>query len=153
MHSIVFVGLLGEERMMVRGTEFFVFYFFCVALGLIISGLYLIIKRFLLRRNGTPVTIVSILPRVTKEIPFRVIGADRYIYGYDIKYILNGETHTAESVEFYIPFAPTSGPMVQFSPTGVLAKNGEVSIDNVTITIEYGAVSIVLGGLVLLSLF
>ena len=84
--------------MMVRGTEFFVFYFFCVALGLIISGLYLIIKRFLLRRNGTPVTIVSILPRVTKEIPFRVIGADRYIYGYDIKYILNGETHTAESV-------------------------------------------------------
>ena len=130
---------------MVRGTEFFVFYFFCVALGLIISGLYLIIKRFLLRRNGTPVTIVSILPRVTKEIPFRVIGADRYIYGYDIKYILNGETHTAESVEFYIPFAPTSGPMVQFSPTGVLAKNGEVSIDNVTITIEYGAVSIVLG--------
>ena len=138
---------------MVRGTEFFVFYFFCVALGLIISGLYLIIKRFLLRRNGTPVTIVSILPRVTKEIPLRVIGADRYIYGYDIKYILNGETHTAESVEFYIPFAPTSGPMVQFSPTGVLAKNGEVSIDNVTITIEYGAVSIVLGGLVLLSLF
>ena len=138
---------------MVRGTEFFVFYFFCVALGLIISGLYLIIKRFLLRRNGTPVTIVSILPRVTKEIPLRVIGADRYIYGYDIKYILNGETHTAESVEFYIPFAPTSGPMVQFSPTGVLAKNGEVSIDNVTITIEYGAVAIVLGGLVLLSLF
>ena len=130
---------------MVRGTEFFVFYFFCVALGLIISGLYLIIKRFLLRRNGTPVTIVSILPRVTKEIPFRVIGADRYIYGYDIKYILNGETHTAESVEFYIPFAPTSGPMVQFSPTGVLAKNGEVSIDNVRVTIVYGLASIALG--------
>ena len=137
---------------MVRGTEFFVFYFFCVALGLIISGLYLIIKRFLLRHNGTPVTIVSILPRVIKELPL-ARGMDKYIYGYDIKYILNGETHTAESVEFYIPFAPTSGPMVQFSPTGVLAKNGEVSIDNVTITIEYGAVSIVLGGLVLLSLF
>ena len=134
------------------GFEFFVFYFCCVALWLILSGLYLIIKRFVLRRNGTPVTIVSILPRVIKEIPF-ARGMDKYIYGYDIKYILNGETHTAESVEFYIPFAPTSGPMVQFSPTGVLAKNGEVSIDNVTITIEYGAVSIVLGGLVLLSLF
>ena len=101
-------------------------------------------QRFVLRRNGTPVTIVSILPRVIKEIPL-ARGMDKYIYGYDIKYILNGETHTAESVEFYIPFAPTSGPMVQFSPTGVLAKNGEVSIDNVTITIEYGAVSIVLG--------
>ena len=138
--------------MMVRGTEFFVFYFFCVALGLIISGLYLIIKRFLLRRNGTPVTIVSILPRVTKEIPFRVIGADRYIYGYDIKYILNGETHTAESVEFYIPFAPTSGPMVQFSPTGVLAKNGEVSIDNVRVTIVYGLASIALGLVVFLGM-
>lgn len=136
-----------------RGMEFFVFYFCCVALWLILSGLYLIIKRFVLRRNGTPVTIVSILPRVIKEIPFVARGMDKYIYGYDIKYILNGETHTAESVEFYIPFAPTSGPMVQFSPTGVLAKNGEVSIDNVTITIEYGAVSIVLGGLVLLSLF
>ncbi|WP_295792314.1 hypothetical protein [uncultured Veillonella sp.] len=135
------------------GFEFFVFYFCCVALWLILSGLYLIIKRFVLRRNGTPVTIVSILPRVIKEIPFVARGMDKYIYGYDIKYILNGETHTAESVEFYIPFAPTSGPMVQFSPTGVLAKNGEVSIDNVTITIEYGAVSIVLGGLVLLSLF
>lgn len=135
------------------GFEFFVFYFCCVAFGLILSGLYLIIKRFVLRRNGTPVTIVSILPRVIKEIPFVARGMDKYIYGYDIKYILNGETHTAESVEFYIPFAPTSGPMVQFSPTGVLAKNGEVSIDNVTITIEYGAVSIVLGGLVLLSLF
>ena len=61
--------------------------------------------------------------------------------------------HTAESVEFYIPFGPIGGPVVLFSPTGVLAKNGEVSIDNVTITIEYGAVSIVLGGLVLLSLF
>ena len=133
--------------------EFFVFYFCCVALWLILSGLYLIIKRFVLRRNGTPVTIVSILPRVIKEIPFVARGMDKYIYGYDIKYILNGETHTAESVEFYIPFAPTSGPMVQFSPTGVLAKNGEVSIDNVTITIEYGAVLIVLGGLVLLSLF
>ena len=131
--------------MMVRGTEFFVFYFFCVALGLIISGLYLIIKRFLLRRNGTPVTIVSILPRVTKEIPFRVIGADRYIYGYDIKYILNGETHTAESVEFYIPFGPIGGPVVLFSPTGVLAKNGEVSIDNVRVTIVYGLASIALG--------
>ncbi|MDU2711382.1 MAG: hypothetical protein E7C34_06245 [Veillonella sp.] len=127
------------------GFEFFVFYFCCVALCLILSGLYLIIKRFVLRRNGTPVTIVSILPRVIKEIPFVARGMDKYIYGYDIKYILNGETHTAESVEFYIPFAPTSGPMVQFSPTGVLAKNGEVSIDNVTITIEYGAVSIVLG--------
>lgn len=126
------------------GFEFFVFYFCCVALCLILSGLYLIIKRFVLRRNGTPVTIVSILPRVIKEIPL-ARGMDKYIYGYDIKYILNGETHTAESVEFYIPFAPTSGPMVQFSPTGVLAKNGEVSIDNVTITIEYGAVSIVLG--------
>lgn len=135
------------------GFEFFVFYFCCVALGLIFSGLYLIIKRFVLRRNGTPVMIVSILPRVIKEIPFVARGMDKYIYGYDIKYILNGETYTAESVEFYIPFAPTSGPMVQFSPTGVLAKNGEVSIDNVTITIEYGAVSIVLGGLVLLSLF
>ena len=135
------------------GFEFFVFYFCCVALWLILSGLYLIIKRFVLRRNGTPVTIVSILPRVIKEIPFVARGMDKYIYGYDIKYILNGETHTAESVEFYIPFAPTSGPMVQFSPTGVLAKNGEVSIDNVTITIEYGAVLIVLGGLVLLSLF
>ena len=127
------------------GFEFFVFYFCCVALCLILSGLYLIIKRFVLRRNGTPVTIVSVLPRVIKELPFVVRGMDKYIYGYDIKYILNGETHTAESVEFYIPFAPTSGPMVQFSPTGVLAKNGEVSIDNVTITIEYGAVSIVLG--------
>ena len=135
------------------GFEFFVFYFYCGALCLILSGLYLIIKRFVLRHNGTPVTIVSILPRVIKEIPFVARGMDKYIYGYDIKYILNGETHTAESVEFYIPFAPTSGPMVQFSPTGVLAKNGEVSIDNVTITIEYGAVSIVLGGLVLLSLF
>ena len=128
-----------------RGMEFFVFYFCCVALWLILSGLYLIIKRFVLRRNGTPVTIVSILPRVTKEIPFRVIGADRYIYGYDIKYILNGETHTAESVEFYIPFGPIGGPVVLFSPTGVLAKNGEVSIDNVRITIVYGLVSIVLG--------
>ena len=137
---------------MARGMEFFVFYFCCVALWLILSGLYIIIKRFVLRRNGTPVTIVSILPRVIKEIPL-ARGMDKYIYSYDIKYILNGETHTAESVEFYIPFAPTSGPMVQFSPTGVLAKNGEVSIDNVTITIEYGAVSIVLGGLVLLSLF
>ena len=127
------------------GFEFFVFYFCCVALCLILSGLYLIIKRFVLRRNGTPVTIVSILPRVIKEIPFVARGMDKYIYGYDIKYILNGETHTAESVEFYIPFAPTSGPMVQFSQTGVLAKNVEVSIDNVTITIEYGAVSIVLG--------
>lgn len=137
---------------MSSGMEFFVFYFCCVALWLILSGLYLIIKRFVLRRNGTPVTIVSVLPRVIKELPL-ARGMDKYIYGYDIKYILNGETHTAESVEFYIPFAPTSGPMVQFSPTGVLAKNGEVSIDNVTITIEYGAVSIVLGGLVLLSLF
>ena len=127
------------------GFEFFVFYFYCVALCLILSGLYLIIKRFVLRRNGTPVTIVSILPRVIKEIPFVARGMDKYIYGYDIKYILNGETHTAESVEFYIPFAPTSGPMVQFSPTGVLAKNGEVSIDNVRITIVYGLVSIVLG--------
>ena len=124
--------------------EFFVFYFCCVALWLILSGLYLIIKRFVLRRNGTPVTIVSILPRVIKEIPF-ARGMDKYIYGYDIKYILNGETHTAESVEFYIPFAPTSGPMVQFSPTGVLAKNGEVSIDNVRITIVYGLASIALG--------
>ena len=40
------------------GFEFFVFYFCCVALCLILSGLYLIIKRFVLRRNGTPVTIV-----------------------------------------------------------------------------------------------
>ena len=127
------------------GMEFFVFYFCCVALWLILSGLYLIIKRFVLRRNGTPVTIVSILPRVIKEIPFVARGMDKYIYGYDIKYILNGETHTAESVEFYIPFGPIGGPVVLFSPTGVLAKNGEVSIDNVTITIEYGAVSIVLG--------
>ena len=130
---------------MARGMEFFVFYFCCVALWLILSGLYLIIKRFVLRRNGTPVMIVSILPRVIKEIPFVARGMDKYIYGYDIKYILNGETYTAESVEFYIPFAPTSGPMVQFSPTGVLAKNGEVSIDNVRITIVYGLVSIVLG--------
>ena len=127
------------------GFEFLVFYFCCVALWLILSGLYLIIKRFVLRRNGTPVTIVSILPRVIKEIPFVARGMDKYIYGYDIKYILNGETHTAESVEFYIPFGPIGGPVVLFSPTGVLAKNGEVSIDNVRVTIVYGLVSIALG--------
>ena len=127
------------------GLEFFVFYFWGVALWLILSGLYLIIKRFVLRRNGTPVTIVSILPRVIKEIPFVARGMDKYIYGYDIKYILNGETHTAESVEFYIPFGPIGGPVVLFSPTGVLAKNGEVSIDNVRVTIVYGLVSIALG--------
>ena len=126
------------------GFEFFVFYFCCVALGLILSGLYLIIKRFVLRRNGTSVTIVSILPRVIKEIPF-ARGMDKYIYGYDIKYILNGETHTAESVEFYIPFGPIGGPVVLFSSTGVLAKNGEVSIDNVRVTIVYGLASIALG--------
>ena len=127
------------------GFEFFVFYFCCVALWLILSGLYLIIKRFVLRRNGTPVMIVSILPRVIKEIPFVARGMDKYIYGYDIKYILNGETHTAESVEFYIPFGPIGGPVVLFSPTGVLAKNGEVSIDNVRVTIVYGLASIALG--------
>ena len=128
-----------------RGFEFLIFYFCCVAFGLIFGGLYLIIKRFVLRRNGTPVTIVSILPRVIKELTFVARGMDKYIYGYDIKYILNGETHTAESVEFYIPFGPIGGPVVLFSPTGVLAKNGEVSIDNVRITIVYGLVSIVLG--------
>lgn len=134
------------------GFEFFVFYFCCVALGLILSGLYLIIKRFVLRRNGTPVTIVSILPRVIKEIPFVARGMDKYIYGYDIKYILNGETHTAESVEFYIPFGPIGGPVVLFSPTGVLAKNGEVSIDNVRVTIVYGLASIALGLVVFLGM-
>lgn len=126
------------------GFEFFVFYFCCVALWLILSGLYLIIKRFVLRRNGTPVTIVSVLPRVIKELPL-ARGMDKYIYGYDIKYILNGELHTAESVEFYIPFGPIGGPVVLFSPTGVLAKNGEVSIDNVRVTIVYGLASIALG--------
>ena len=134
------------------GFEFFVFYFCCVALWLILSGLYLIIKRFVLRRNGTPVTIVSILPRVIKEIPFVARGMDKYIYGYDIKYILNGETHTAESVEFYIPFGPIGGPVVLFSPTGVLAKNGEVSIDNVRVTIVYGLASIALGLVVFLGM-
>lgn len=134
------------------GFEFFVFYFCCVALCLILSGLYLIIKRFVLRRNGTPVTIVSILPRVIKEIPFVARGMDKYIYGYDIKYILNGETHTAESVEFYIPFGPIGGPVVLFSPTGVLAKNGEVSIDNVRVTIVYGLASIALGIWVFLAM-
>ena len=128
-----------------RGFEFLIFYFCCVAFGLIFGGLYLIIKRFVLRRNGTPVTIVSVLPRVIKELPFVVRGMDKYIYGYDIKYILNGETHTAESVEFYIPFGLIGGPVVLFSPTGVLAKNGEVSIDNVRVTIVYGVASIVLG--------
>lgn len=128
-----------------RGFEFFIFYFCCVAFGLIFGGLYLIIKRFVLRRNGIPVTIVFILPRVIKEIPFVTRGMGKYIYGYDIKYILNGETYTAESVEFYIPFGLIGGPVVPFSPTGVLAKNGEVSIDNVWMTIVYGVASIVLG--------
>ena len=77
---------------------------------------------------------------------------DKYIYGYDIKYILNGETHTAESVEFYIPFGPIGGPVVLFSPTGVLAKNGEVSIDNVRATIVYGLASIALGLVVFLGM-
>jgi hypothetical protein len=134
-----------------RGFEFLIFYFCCVAFGLIFGGLYLIIKRFVLRRNGTPVMIVSILPRVIKELPL-VRGMDKYIYGYDIKYILNGETHTAESVEFYIPFGPIGGPVVLFSPTGVLAKNGEVSIDNVRVTIVYGLASIALGIWVFLAM-
>lgn len=95
--------------------------------------------------------IVSILPRVIKELPL-VRGMDKYIYGYDIKYILNGETHTAESVEFYIPFGPIGGPVVLFSPTGVLAKNGEVSIDNVRVTIVYGLASIALGIWVFLAM-
>ena len=134
-----------------RGFEFLIFYFCCVAFGLIFGGLYLIIERFVLRRNGTPVMIVSILPRVIKELPL-VRGMDKYIYGYDIKYILNGETHTAESVEFYIPFGPIGGPVVLFSPTGVLAKNGEVSIDNVRVTIVYGLASIALGIWVFLAM-
>lgn len=109
---------------------------FCVALAVLLCGLYFVLYRYLLRRNSIPVSILSITPRVIKELPNFTT-----IYGYDVEYILNGETCITKSVEFYITvLAP--GAMVPYSSSGSLLKNGKVSIDNAKTNTCYGVILI-----------
>lgn len=96
---------------------------FCVAIVLIIWGTYYIAYRFWCRRKGIPVEILSIKPRVIKELPNFTV-----IYGYDVIYLLNGLEYTAKSLEFYVTVL-VPGPMIPYSTTGKLLHNGKVSLD------------------------
>lgn len=107
---------------------------FCVAIVLIIWGTYYIAYRFWCRRKGIPVEILSIKPRVIKELPNFTV-----IYGYDVTYLLNGLENTAKSLEFYVTVL-VPGPMIPYSTTGKLLHNGRVSLDKVKTNTIYGVV-------------
>ena len=107
---------------------------FCVAIVLIIWGTYYIAYRFWCRRKGIPVEILSIKPRVIKELPNFTV-----IYGYDVIYLLNGLEYTAKSLEFYVTVL-VPGPMIPYSTTGKLLRNGKVSLDKVKTNTIYGLV-------------
>ena len=107
---------------------------FCVAIVLIIWGTYYIAYRFWCRRKGIPVEILSIKPRVIKELPNFTV-----IYGYDVIYLLNGLEYTAKSLEFYVTVL-VPGPMIPYSTTGKLLHNGKVSLDKVKTDTTYGLV-------------
>ena len=107
---------------------------FCVAIILIIWGTYYIAYRFWCRRKGNPVEILSIKPRVIKELPNFTV-----IYGYDVIYLLNGLEYTAKSLEFYVTVL-VPGPMIPYSTTGKLLHNGKVSLDKVKTNTIYGVV-------------
>ena len=107
---------------------------FCVAIVLIIWGTYYIAYRFWCRRKGIPVEILSIKPRVIKELPNFTV-----IYGYDVIYFLNGLEYTAKSLEFYVTVL-VPGPMIPYSTTGKLLHNGKVSLDKVKTNTTYGLV-------------
>lgn len=107
---------------------------FCVAIVLIIWGTYYIAYRFWCRRKGIPVEILSIKPRVIKELPNFTV-----IYGYDVIYLLNGLEYTAKSLEFYVTVL-VPGPMIPYSTTGKLLRNGKVSLDKVKTNTTYGLV-------------
>ena len=107
---------------------------FCVAIVLIIWGTYYIGYRFWCRREGIPVEVLSIKPRVINELPNFTV-----IYGYDVIYLLNGLEYTAKSLEFYVTVL-VPGPMIPYSTTGKLLHNGKVSLDTVKINTTYGLV-------------
>lgn len=107
---------------------------FCVAIVLIIWGTYYIGYRFWCRREGIPVEVLSIKPRVIKELPNFTV-----IYGYDVTYLLNGLEYTAKSLEFYVTVL-VPGPMIPYSTTGKLLHNGKVSLDTVKTNTIYGLV-------------
>ena len=107
---------------------------FCVAILLIIWGTYYIAYRFWWRRKGIPVEVLSIKPRVIKELPNFTV-----IYGYDVIYLLNGLEYTAKSLEFYVTVL-VPGPMIPYSTTGKLLHNGKVSLDKVKTNTIYGVV-------------
>ena len=107
---------------------------FCVAIVLIIWGTYYIAYRFWCRRKGIPVEILSIKPRVIKELPNFTV-----IYGYDVIYLLNGLEYTAKSLEFYVTVL-VPGPMIPYSTTGKLLHNGKVSLDKVKTNTTYGLI-------------
>ncbi|WP_302065037.1 hypothetical protein [uncultured Veillonella sp.] len=107
---------------------------FCVAIILIIWGTYYIAYRFWCRQKGIPVEILSIKPRVIKELPNFTV-----IYGYDVIYLLNGLEYTAKSLEFYVTVL-VPGPMIPYSTTGKLLHNGKVSLDKVKTNTIYGVV-------------
>lgn len=107
---------------------------FCVAIVLIIWGTYYIAYRFWCHRKGIPVEILSIKPRVIKELPNFTV-----IYGYDVIYLLNGLEYTAKSLEFYVTVL-VPGPMIPYSTTGKLLHNGKVSLDKVKTNTTYGLV-------------
>lgn len=120
---------------------------FCVAIVLIIWGTYYIAYRFWCRRKGIPVEVLSIKPRVIKELPNFTV-----IYGYDVIYVLNGLEYTAKSLEFYVTVL-VPGPMIPYSTTGKLLHNGKVSLDKVKTNIMYGIVLWVFAFIFLFELY
>lgn len=120
---------------------------FCVAIVLIIWGTYYIAYRFWCRRKGIPVEVLSIKPRVIKELPNFTV-----IYGYDVIYLLNGLEYTAKSLEFYVTVL-VPGPMIPYSTTGKLLHNGKVSLDKVKTNIMYGIVLWVFAFIFLFELY
>ena len=89
---------------------------------------------FWCRRKGICVEILSVTPRIIKELPNFTV-----IYGYDVKYLLNGVEYIAQSLEFYITVL-VPRPMIPYSTTGKLLHNGKVSLDRVKTNMAYGVV-------------
>lgn len=116
-----------------------------VGMFLIILGIWVIMRRYIVRRKG-----ISIMFSWVKPIKLFKNNRGFGIYGYECYYTYNGNMHVSQSVEIgiYIWSIPKKGLI---NSMGIINPRGKVSCNKIYSTEITGAVSIIYGLIFLLQ--
>lgn len=116
-----------------------------IGISLVVFGVYIIVRRYIIRYKGSPIMFVCVEPvRILRNN--RGVG----IYGYECRYTYNGRMCSSRAVEIGIYFFSMPKKRL-INSMGIISSDGKVSCNHVYSTEIVGTISIVYGVIFLLQ--